>query len=97
MIGAEAERKLDILSLSDNTVQRCISDMSNDIKTQISEETRNSPMFAIQLIKSTDVSTCAQVMVYVSYIPLVWHIALAQPGISAHIMFSVDFGALMCT
>ena len=64
MIGADAESKFDILSLSDNTVQRHISDMSNDINIQIIEDL----MFTSQLDESADVSSCAQVMVFVRYI-----------------------------
>ena len=42
--------------------------MSNDIKTQIINEIGNSRTFALQLDESTDVSLCAQVMIYVRYI-----------------------------
>ena len=37
MLGTVAERKLNNISLSDNTVQRCIYDLSGDIKIQVVE------------------------------------------------------------
>ena len=58
MIGTEAVNKLNALSISDNTVQRRIVDMADDIKSQI----------CLQLDESTDVSSCAQLIVYVHYI-----------------------------
>ena len=48
MIGTSAEKKLNTLSLSDNTMQCRISDMSDDI--------------ALQLDDSTNVASYAQVM-----------------------------------
>ena len=42
--------------------------MSDDIKIQIVDEIRNSPMFALQLDESTVVPSCAQVMVYIRYL-----------------------------
>ena len=70
MIGEEAEiKKLRTLSLSDNTVQRRITDMTEDIKCQVLENIKKkSPIFALRLDESTDVASCAQVMVYVRYV-----------------------------
>ena len=49
MIGTDAVEKLNSLSLSDNAVQRRISDMSDDIKSQVVHEIKKSSMFALQL------------------------------------------------
>ena len=68
MIGADTVKKLSSLSLSDNTIQRRIQEMSDDIKNQVVEQIKQSPGYVLQLDKSTDVSSCAQLMVYVRYI-----------------------------
>ena len=68
MIGADAVKKLSSLSLSDNTIQRRIQEMSDDIKNQVVEQIKQSPSYVLQLDESTDVSSCAQLMVYVRYI-----------------------------
>ena len=68
MIGTEAVNKLNALSISDNTVQRRIVDMADDIKSQLVEQIKDSPIICLQLVESTDVSSCAQLIVYVRYI-----------------------------
>ena len=44
MIGTEAVNKLNALSISDNTVQRRIADMADDIKSQMVEQIKDSPI-----------------------------------------------------
>ena len=70
MIGADAVKKLSSLSLSDNTIQCRIQEMSDDIKNQVVEQIKQSqsPSYVLQLDESTDVSSCTQLMVYVRYI-----------------------------
>ena len=68
MIGADAVKKLSSLSISDNNVQRRIQEMSEDIKNQVVEQIKQSPISVLQLDESTDVSSCAQLMIYVRYI-----------------------------
>ena len=68
MLGAAAVAKLNAIPLSDNTVQRRISDMASDVKEQVLNGVHESPFFSIQLDESTDVANCAQLMVYVRYI-----------------------------
>ncbi|KAF7643440.1 hypothetical protein LDENG_00239380 [Lucifuga dentata] len=68
MIGEAAATKLNTIPLSDNTIQRRISDMASDVKEQVLDNIRESPFFSIQLDESTDVANCAQLMVYVRYI-----------------------------
>ena len=68
MFGADAVKKLSSLSISENTVQRSIQEMSEDIKNQVVEQIKQSPIYVSQLDESTDVSSCAQLMIYVRYI-----------------------------
>ena len=67
MIGADVVKKLSSLSISDNNVQRRIQEMSEDIKNQVMEQIKQSPILVLPLDESTDVSTCAQLMIYVRY------------------------------
>ena len=68
MIGTEAVNKLNALSVSDNIVQRRIVDMADNIKSQMVEQIKDSPIICLQLDESTDVSSYAQLIVYVRYI-----------------------------
>ena len=69
MIGPEAVNKLSPLSVSNNTVKRRITDMSEDILCQIIQELKETPtgLFSIQLDETTDVTNFAQLLVYVRY------------------------------
>jgi hypothetical protein len=70
VLGKEAEKKMAAVPLSNSTVQRRINDMADDIKDQVVQEIKMSPlgMFAIQLDESTDVASCSQLMVYARYV-----------------------------
>lgn len=70
MLGEESAKKLLPLSLSNNTMQRRIDEMSQDIKSQVISQIKNSPMglFAIQVDEYTDVASCAQLMVFTRFV-----------------------------
>ncbi|XP_067936683.1 protein FAM200C-like [Watersipora subatra] len=68
MLGDTAAQKIADLSLSDSTVKSRIDDMSADIKRQVIEKIKSSPMFAIQLDESADVASISQLMVFAHYI-----------------------------
>ena len=62
-------KKLNSISLSNNTVQRKIEEMSMDILQQvISDICRSESGFAIQLDESTDVTNCAELLIFVRYV-----------------------------
>ena len=67
MFGEESAKKLNVIPLSDNTVQRHISDISDDIKDQVINEIKEAETFAIQLDESTDISSMAQLLVFARY------------------------------
>ncbi|KAH0819600.1 hypothetical protein GEV33_003191 [Tenebrio molitor] len=70
ILGEASEMKMRHVSLSNNTIQRRILDMSADVLEQILSEIRASPVFSFQLDESTDVSSCSQLLVFVKYIHL---------------------------
>ena len=70
MLGKDAKKKLASVSLSNSTIEKIIKDLSDDIKCQAVEEIKTAPfgLFAIQIDKSTDISSCAQLMVFAKYV-----------------------------
>ena len=67
MCGGEQAKKLELIPLSNDTITRRIKDMSIDIKQQLIARVHKSVNFAIQLDETTDISSNAQLMVYVRY------------------------------
>ena len=69
VFGDESVKKLNSISLSNNTIQRRIEEMSVDILQQvINDICRSENGFAIQLDESTDVTNCAQLLIFVRYV-----------------------------
>ena len=67
IIGEAAASKLQILSLSNDTIIRRIIEMSNVIECQLLEKIKSSPYYPTQLDESTDVSYAALLLVFVRY------------------------------
>lgn len=68
VLGAEQAKKLDAVPLSNNTIQRRISDISDDILSKVVKEIKNSKYFCIACDESTDVASLSQLLVFVRYI-----------------------------
>lgn len=69
MCGSSVAKKLKMVSGSNNTVKRRITDMPKDILDQvIIEITQSKFKFALQLDESLDVSGYALLLVYVRYV-----------------------------
>ena len=68
LIGEEAVKKVDNISLSNSTVKRRITDLSLNIKENVVAEVKRSTYFSIQLDEATDVSSLSQLMVFCRYI-----------------------------
>ena len=65
IFGDESVKKLNSISLSNNTVQRRIKEMLVDILQQVISDICR---LAIQLDESTDVANCAQLLIFVRYV-----------------------------
>ena len=68
MIGEEECKKLDAVSLSNNTVKRSIVDMCNNVLQQIVHQVKKSPFYSIQLDESTDIAGLPQLSVFIRYV-----------------------------
>ena len=63
VLGKEKANKLEEISLSNDTVKKRFSKMSQDILLQVVEEIRSSPIFSLQLDESTDILSYAHLLV----------------------------------
>lgn len=67
MLGVDAASKIQRISLSNNTVKRRIQDISEDINEQLMSRLRSCKKFSLQIDESTDISSQANLLVYVRY------------------------------
>ncbi|KAL0822667.1 hypothetical protein ABMA28_004690 [Loxostege sticticalis] len=67
MFGKQEVEKLKSIPLSDNTIQRRISDMATDVRDQVIEKIRESTFVALQFDESTDIADCAQFVAFVRF------------------------------
>lgn len=67
IIGDKEGKQLDVVSLSDNTVSRRISNMALNVKDILLKKVNSSKYFAIQVDETTDVANLAQLLCYVRY------------------------------
>lgn len=68
LFGEDFEKEVRKIPLSNNTVQRRIEDMSNDVEFHVNEKLKAAELFALQLDESTDVTGKPQVMTFVRFI-----------------------------
>ena len=64
VIGEAEANKLSQISLSNNTVQRRINELSTNIKYKVVSEMKAAGMFNLQLDESTDVKSCSQLILF---------------------------------
>lgn len=68
MFGTSSAKKLESISMSHQTVARRVSDMADDVRSQLCSRLRNSVHFSIQFDESTDVGNEAILIGFVRYI-----------------------------
>ena len=68
ILSETSAQKIQQVSLSNDTIKRRISQMSANVKQQVINEIKASPMFSLQLDESADVASCSQLLVFVRYV-----------------------------
>lgn len=68
MLGENAEKEIQKVPLSDNTVSRRISDMAADIQQQLRDKLLESEVFSLRLDESTDIKGKCQLLANVRFL-----------------------------
>ena len=68
VLGQKASQTMKQISLSNDTIKSRIHEMSDNIKSKVLSKNDSSPVFALQLDESTDISNLSQLLVYVRYV-----------------------------
>ena len=68
ILGETSAKKIQRVSLSNNTIRRRISLMSTDLKQQVMHKLKASSMFSMQLDKSVDVASCSLLLIFIRYV-----------------------------
>ena len=68
VLEEKASQTMKQISLSYDTIKSRIHEMSDNIKSKVLSKIDSSPVFALQLDESTDISNLSQLLVYVRYV-----------------------------
>ena len=68
VLEEKASQTMKQISLSNDTIKSRIHAMSDNIKSKVLSKIDSSPVFALQLDESTDISNLSQLLVYVRYV-----------------------------
>ena len=68
VLGEKTSQTMKQILLSNDTIKSRIQDMSDDIKSKVLSKIDSSPVFALQLDETTDVSNLSQLLDYVRYV-----------------------------
>ena len=68
MLGEKASQTMKQISLSNDTIKSRIHEMSENIKSKVISKINSSPVFALQLDETTNVSNLSQLLVYIRYV-----------------------------
>ena len=64
VLGKNKANMLSQISLSNDTDKRKIDELSQDIKDQLLDQIKQSPLFAIQCDETTNIGNCSQLLLY---------------------------------
>nr|XP_022909920.1 zinc finger BED domain-containing protein 5-like [Onthophagus taurus] len=67
MFGKQEVEKLKSIPISNNTIQRRISNMATDVRDQVIEKIKKSSFVSLQFEESTDIAGCAQFVAFVRF------------------------------
>ncbi|GBO11658.1 Zinc finger BED domain-containing protein 5 [Araneus ventricosus] len=67
VLGESYSKQVESVSLSNNTVKKCINDIANDIELELISQLQACNAYALQLDESTDVAGLAILLVIVRY------------------------------
>ena len=68
VLGEKASQTMKQISLSNDTMKSRVHEMLDNIKSKMLSKIESSPVFALQLDESTDISNLSQLLVYVRYV-----------------------------
>ncbi|XP_057184698.1 zinc finger BED domain-containing protein 5 [Triplophysa rosa] len=68
MCGDKARKQINLISLSDNKVERRINEMAEDITQKLVINIQESPFYALQLDESTDIANLSNLLAFVRYV-----------------------------
>ena len=68
VLGEKASQTMKQISLSNDAIKSRIHEISDNIKSKVLSKIDSSPVFALQLDESTDISNLSQLLVYVRYV-----------------------------
>ena len=68
MLGEKASQTMKQISLSNDKIKARSHEMSENIKSKVISKINSSPVFALQLDETTDVSNLSQLLVYIRYV-----------------------------
>ena len=68
VLGEKASQTMKPISLSNDKIKSRIHEMSDNMKSKVLSKIDSSPVFALQLDESTDISNLSQLLVYVRYV-----------------------------
>lgn len=67
VLGEDFANKINLVPLSNDTIAKRISEINQDLFTQLLDRIKKSSKFAIQLDETTDITNFAQLLLYVRY------------------------------
>ena len=69
LLGRNEATRIDLVTLSDDTVNNRIADMSNDTLSQLTAQIQNSPCrISLQFDKISDIKSISQILAYVRFV-----------------------------